>query len=312
MPELAPTSLIIGCGYLGRSLAVRLIAEGQTVYGTTRSFDHAPALIGLGIQPLVVSVTQPVTFAAMRPALGAGSLDVYYMVPPGRPGRRSGHPTPRQTVLGGVAHMVKQLCHANIRRALLVSSSAVYGQREGQHVDADTDPQPSSERGRLLLEGERLWLAAGNRYHIVRLAGIYGPHRVIGMSAVSQNAPLIGDPQSLLNLIHADDASALLLAVMRADAPARIELGCDGHPVPRIDYYSHLAELLRVPPPRVLDDASAAEDLGLNLERLRRSSSKALDNIATCRRTGWSPRYPTFRQGLAAILREEALRRNRP
>lgn len=312
MPELAPTSLIIGCGYLGRSLAAKLIAEGQTVYGTTRSFDHAPALTGLGVQPLVVSVTQPVTFAAMRPALEAGSLDVYYMVPPGRPGRRSGHPTPRQTVLGGIAHMVKQLRYADTHRALLVSSSAVYGQRDGQHVDADTEPEPSSERGRLLLEGERLWLAAGDGYRVVRLAGLYGPHRVIGMSAVSQNAPLVGDPQALLNLIHADDAIALLLAMMRADHAGRIELGCDGHPVARIEYYAYLAELLKVPPPRVLDDASAAEGLGLNLERLRRSSSKALDNIATCRRTGWSPYYPTFRQGLAAILREEALRQNRP
>lgn len=280
------------------------------VYGTTRSFDNAPALVDLGVRPLVVSVTQPVTFAALRCALEAESLDVYYMIPPGRPGK---HPSPRQTVLGGVAHMVRQLRHAKVRRAVLVSSSAVYGQREGQRVDADTPPQPSTERGQLLLEGERLWRDAGDAYHVVRLAGIYGPHRVVGMSAVSQNAPLVGDPQGLLNLIHADDAVALVLAIMNTEVGnlGWVELGCDGHPVPRIEYYTYLAERLMVPPPRVLDDASAAERLGLNVERLRRSSSKALDNIITCKRTGWSPRYPTFRQGLDAILRKEAARRNR-
>lgn len=298
---MTPFALIVGCGYLGMHVAARLVERDVTVFGTTRSETRARQLNGIGVRPMIVHVTQPITLAALRPALEAESLDVYYMVPPGRPGQS---PSPRQTILGGTAHVLKALRNsgANIRRAVLVSSTAVYGQSGGERIDADTEPVPGGERSRLLLEGEKLWLNAGEAFHVVRLAGLYGPTRIIGQKAVQENAPLIGDPEALLNLIHVDDAAGLLLAVMSAEAPGRIELGCDGNPVPRLEYYAHLAQRIGAPPPQVVDDEQAAAQFGLNLERLRRSSSKALDNIRTCQRTGWTPTYPTFRQGLEAAL----------
>lgn len=299
----ASTALIVGCGYVGRRLAQRLIERGQVVFGTTRSPDKARQLAAMGVRPLLVHITQPVTLAALTPALQAESLDVFHLVPPGRPGAA---PSPRQVVLGGVAHMVKALRRANVRRAVLASSTAVYSQRGGERVDADSPARPVDERGRVLLDGEKLWLDAGDANHVVRFAGLYGPGRVIGLKPVFDGAPLLGDPQALLNLIHIDDAAALLEAMITADRPGRIELGCDGRPVPRIEYYNHLAERLGVAPPRVLDDEAAARTLGLNVERLRSASSKALDHIATCRRTGWTPRFPSYREGL-----DDALARSR-
>jgi len=299
MTPLADHALIVGCGYLGRTLTARLLQRGVTVFGTTRSESHAQELSRRGIRPMLVSVTRPVTFAALRPAIESPSLDVYYMVPPGRPGN---DPSPRNVVLGGVAHMVKQLRHANVRRAVLVSSTAVYGHRAGQRVDADTPPQPNDERGQFLLRGEKLWLDAGPMYYVVRLAGLYGPGRVIGLAGVRDGSPIVGDPRALLNLIHVDDAAQLLQAVMTAEQPGRVELGCDGRPVPRQEYYAHLASLLGVPPPAVLDAETAAAKLGLSAQRLRSASSKALDHIVTCQRTGWTPRYASFKEGVAAAI----------
>lgn len=300
MAEHDSHALIVGCGYLGTRVARRLLETGATVYATTRHERRLPELAELGVRPMLVSVTQPLTFAALRPALEAEALDVVYLVPPGRP---DSDPSPRKVVLGGVAHLVKQLRHARVRRAVLMSSTAVYAQRDGERVDADSPAEPVDERGQLLHAGEQLWLAAGETYHVLRLAGLYGPGRVVGLSAVNSGAPLIGNPNALLNLIHADDAAELIVTMLHAaDPPGRIELGCDGHPVPRLDYYTHLAQMIGQPPPRVLDDEDAARQFGLNLDRLRRSSSKALDNIPTCRRTGWSPRYANFRDGVAAAI----------
>lgn len=293
------TALIVGCGYLGRALARRLLERGTTVYGTTRGPDTAARLAEQGIRPMMVSITQPITHAALRPALEVEALDVYYMIPPGRSGNS---PSPRQVILGGIAHMVRTLRHAHVHRALLVSSTAVYGQSDGRHVDADTPPEPNDPRGKLLLEGERLWLAAGDAYRVVRLAGLYGPGRVIGVEAVRDRAPLLGDPHALLNLIHVDDAAALLEAMTTCDTAGTVELGCDGNPVPRIDYYTYLARRLGVPAPEPMEAAIAAIHFGLDAARLRRASSKALDNIPTCRRTGWTPQYPNYRAGLDACL----------
>lgn len=302
MPDpIAPSAhaLIVGCGYLGRVLARQLIAAQYVVFGTTRSDRKAADLAGLGVRPMIVQVTSPVTFAALRPALEVPALDVYYMVPPGRP---DSDPSPRKVVIGGIAHMVKQLRHAQVRRAVLVSSTAVYAQRGGQRVDAESPAEPRDERCRLLLQGEQLWMDAGERYHVARLAGLYGPGRVIGLAGVQQGSPLVGDPAALLNLIHVEDAASLLRAITQAEQPGRIELGCDGHPIPRQDYYTHLARLIGVDPPVHLDTQSAAASLGLNALRLRNASSKALDNIPTCRRTGWTPRYPTYKLGVEAAI----------
>ncbi len=299
---MAVSALIIGCGYLGARLAPRLIERRPTVYGTTRG-GRVAELAALGVRPLIVSVTQPVTFAALRPAIEAESLDVYYLVPPGRMGAS---PSPRQVVIGGVAHLVKQLRHANVRRAVLASSSAVYGQTDGRRIDADTPPEPAGDRARLLLEGERLWLNAGEPYHVIRFAGLYGPQRVIGLRAVADGSPIVGNPDALLNLIHVDDAVDLLLAVMDSPSPARIELGCDGRPVARRDYYTHLAQRMGLPAPAIVNHADAAARFGLSAQRLARTSSKSLDNILTCRRTGWRPRHTDYRAALDTLIQRPA------
>ena len=118
--------------------------------------------------------------------------------------------------------------------------------------------------------------------------------------------PIVGDPNALLNLIHVDDAAELLLAIATAQAPGRIELGSDGHPIPRRDYYTHLATQLGVDPPPILDAETAARQFGLSARRLRNASSKALDHTPTRQRTGWSPRYASFKEGVAAAIAASA------
>ena len=89
---------------------------------------------------------------------------------------------------------------------------------------------------------------------------------------------------------------------MQGDAAGPVELGADGHAVARMDYYAELAQRLGVPTPRVVDDPAELRRLGLSPDRLRRSASKACDPMPTCRRTGWSPRYATFKQGFDELL----------
>ncbi|MFP4143587.1 MAG: NAD-dependent epimerase/dehydratase family protein [Phycisphaeraceae bacterium] len=298
-PPLAPAALVVGCGYLGQRVARQLLERGRTVFVTTRSPGKAAKLGRLGLRPLLLDVTQPLTLASLAPAVEAEALDVVCAVPPGRTG---GDPSPRQVVIEGGRAVLRKLAQANVRRAVLISSSAVYGQRRDERVSADTAPEPGGERAKLLLEGERQWLDAGAAYHVLRLAGLYGPGRIVGAAAVRQGAPVLGDPQALLNLIHVDDAADLVLAMLTSEAPGRIELGSSGNPSPRISYYQELARRLGVPEPICLDADAAAEQFGLNAERLRRSSSKSLDPGPTIARTGWEPRHPDFRAALDELL----------
>ncbi|MEO0965686.1 MAG: NAD-dependent epimerase/dehydratase family protein [Planctomycetota bacterium] len=305
-----PATLIIGCGYLGRAFAQRLLdrPDAGPVWATTRSEDKARELFELGLRPMLLHVTQPLTYAALQPALDhPGPLDVAYLVPPGRPG---GHPNPRQTVVGGVAHTLKHLRHApRLRRAILASSSAVYGHQPSPPnppLTAESPTQPTNPRARLLLDGETLWLNANAThdaaFRVLRLAGLYGPGRVIGQRAVAAGHPLAGDPAAPLNLIHVNDAADALLAMLDpARHPAPIELAADGHPIARHAYYTALARHLGVAPPKHLD-ADAAARLGIDPARLKAAASKALDPTTSRDRLGWQPQHPSVLNALPALI----------
>lgn len=301
-PTTTPATLIIGCGYLGRRLAERLIASGQPVYGTTRGESRARELARLGVRPLMLDVTQKLTLTALKPAIDEPAINVAYMVPPGRPRT---HPGPEVTVREGIANTVRALKGATVRRAVLVSSTAVYGGASGERVDADTSARPAHTRGQLLLDGENSWLAGGDAFRVLRLAGIYGCGRVVGLEAVKNQSPLIGDPEALLNLIHVEDAVSLLDAMLNTSC-GRIEVGADGHPPARQAYYSDLAARLGVDPPRVMTEAEAQAELGIDPASLRRAGSKFVDPGPTIQRTGWRPRFIDHRIGLDDALSDPA------
>ena len=299
--QLAKNTLIIGCGYLGNELVkqLRLLNLNYTITGTVRGQSSAQKLMIKGVKPLFLEVTQPLTFAAIHPAVQCDELDVYYMVPPGR--NNNTH-NPTQTVIEGITNTIKYLNTANIRKAILVSSTAVYGQNKGQTINANTPAIPFGNRSKILHEGEKIWLSSGKNFHVLRLAGIYGPKRIIGLAAVRNGSPIIGNPQALLNLIHVEDAASLLISIMHSDTAGQIELGCDGNTISRQDYYNSLAKLISVPPPQVLSTEEAVKQFGLYTQRLQNTPSRSLSNALTCERTGWSPKHTNFISSIKAIL----------
>ena len=58
--------LIVGCGYLGRRVASRWLAEGRRVFATTRSAARADELRAAGFEPVVCDVTEPSSLAGLR------------------------------------------------------------------------------------------------------------------------------------------------------------------------------------------------------------------------------------------------------
>jgi nucleoside-diphosphate-sugar epimerase len=192
---------------------------------------------------------------------------------------RAGQLVPLERIIGALAGA------ATLRRAVLSSSTAVYGDRAGATVTAETPVDASGERASRLLAIEHAWTAT-MRHHVVRLAGLYGPGRVIGETSLSEGRIIDGDPDAWLNLIHVADAAALLTRCLGARATA-IELGCDGHPVPRRVYYATLAASLGCPMPGFSGQPAA-----------RGGASRRCDPRSTMARTGWWPMYRDFRAGL--------------
>jgi len=274
---VSETALLIGCGYLGARLAARLRARGARVLGTRRSGAAAAG----GVEIFAYDVADARRPAALLAGAGDRPLRVFYLVPPGLRAGGGG-------AGADAARAFARLAELPIASAVLASSTAVYGDCGECTVSADTPARPQDERGRRLLAIEDAWREQLPDARIVRLAGLYGPGRVIGRGAVEAGKAVGGDAQGWLNLIYVDDAAALL--DQAPASPAAVELGSDGRPARRHEYYGHLGSLLGVP----VQFAPAAPGA--------RRASRRCDNGPTRRRTGWTPAVADYRAGLALAL----------
>lgn len=130
---------------------------------------------------------------------------------------------------------------------------------------------------------------------MLRLAGIYGPDRIPRRDDLLAGVPIPGSGDGYLNLIHVDDAvRAIIAADQRAQLPRTFNVS-DGHPAPRREYYQELAQLVDAPAPQFVPEAHTAE-------RTRGGSDQRVQNARIVAELGVQWQYPSFREGLRAIL----------
>ena len=164
------TKLIVGCGYLGRRVAQRWLAAGESVVGVVSREEHAAEIQRLGVRPLVADVASPATLAQL-PAAETVLYAVGY-------DSRGAH-TRREVYVEGLRNTLAAL-PSGVQRVILISSTGVYGQNDGSWVDEDSPCRPTRDSGQVLLAAEQVLHdhPLGPRGIVLRLAGIYGPGRL--------------------------------------------------------------------------------------------------------------------------------------
>ena len=180
-----------------------------------------------------------------------------------------------------------------------LSSTGVYGDRQGAWVDEGTPTIAQSGAGRrnARAEADLAWLAMGAR--AFRLPGIYGPGRSALDRVKEGKARRIDLPDQVFSRVHVDDIASGVVAAMEQDAPAGgYNLG-DDFPCSGNEVTEHACRLLGLPLPPLesLEEANLSEmGRGFYMENRRVANGKAK------RVLGWQPRYPTYVEGLAALL----------
>ena len=175
-----------------------------------------------------------------------------------------------------------------------LSSTGVYGDTGGAWVD-ETAPAGAGRRT-ARDEADRAWLERGAR--VFRLPGIYGPGRSVFERLAEGRAHRIDLPGQVFSRIHVDDIAGGVIAALEAP-PGAYNLA-DDLPASQNAVIEEACRLLGVAPPP-LQSLDAA---GLSPQaRAFYAESRRVANGKARRLLGWAPRYPTFREGLAAILR---------
>ncbi|MFT5394946.1 MAG: nucleoside-diphosphate-sugar epimerase [Gammaproteobacteria bacterium] len=269
-------NLIIGCGYLGRSLLKLLHSEKN--YVVNRSEQNSAINVDDDNHQIILNINDKQSWRSLDALSEKHSIRIYFMVPPSQIDRLA------------FPGFIERLNRLDVQKAVLVSSTVVYGNKD-RIVDADSDVSIDSERAERQSFIEQDWLASVKKGSIVRFAGIYGPDRVIGKHGILKGDIINGDPDGWLNLIHVDDGAQLLKRIGTMDKSEPIELACDGNPIKRFEYYSFLAEKLNQAPP-IFSHGSSGRGIG-----------RRCDNSVTISRSGWQPMHVDFREAISNLIK---------
>ena len=286
---MATRKLIIGCGYLGRRVAQCWLTQGDTVFALTRSANNARVLCDSGIEPVIGDVTDAASLVRL-PEIDT----ILYAVGLDRSSGKSQH----EVYVGGLENVLDRVL-GKVRRFLYVSSTSVYGQNGGEWVDETSDCRPEAENGKVCRNAELLLHSRFSAANILRLAGIYGPERLVArLAALRAGMTLEGNLDAWLNLIHVDDAVTAILACECRGGSGTTYLVCDDNPCRRREFYSLLANLIGAPPPQTMPAAGIAVDsAALNKRCSNRRVREELKVVL---------RYPSIEIGLPAALTPSA------
>jgi nucleoside-diphosphate-sugar epimerase len=264
--------LLIGHGYLGRETARVFRAAGWDVVPVSLSGGEESLACDVGERNHVESL--PATdFIVHCAASGRGGAEAYQRV-----------------YVDGCRNLSDIFPGVPL---LFTSSTSVYAQTDGSIVTEESPAVPGRETGRLLLEAERVTLAAAGI--VARLSGIYGPGRsVILKKFLNGEAVIEEDGRRFLNQIHRDDAARAILLLATARIAGIFNVS-DSTPLSQIECYRELARMFGKPlPPAGPRDP----------DRKRGWTHKRVSN-GKLRASGWQPEYPSFldaARGIASSL----------
>jgi len=276
--------LIFGFGYSGRAIAKAARDAGFSVTATSRDPAAQAPEPGVAI----------IKFEEAEDALDAAT----HLLATAAPVER-GDP-----VLARYAAQIVVAEH--LRWIGYLSTTGVYGDRDGGWVDEESPLAPQSDRARRRVAAEADWSGFGVAVDIFRLAGIYGPGRSMFDDLRAGAARRVVKPGHLFGRIHRDDIAQGVLAAMQQNPPAGVRIFnfSDDEPAASADVVAEAARLLGVEPPAPVPYDEAVQVMS-PMGKSFWAESRKVSNAKTKAALGLAWKYPTYREGLAAILAEE-------
>ena len=243
MSKTVETVSILGCGWLGKSLAKFLMEKGFSVKGSTRSVEGLKSIKDLGITPFQID---------LNPKLLCSDYDFFdseILIINFPPERREDiltyHPVQFYNLL-------KAINQSNIRKVLFVSSTSVYANTNNE-VTEDSVEVPEKSSGKALRAVEEMLLGQHSlETTIIRFGGLIGGDRLPGRFLAGKKE--LKNGEAPVNLIHRDDCICIIYEVIRQGIWNETFNACMGeHPLRR-NFYTAAAKKIGMPSPSFSED----------------------------------------------------------
>lgn len=268
--------LIYGYGFIGKAFADAVQAAGDRVSATARTREKRRAL-----EAQDITAVDPQDSAAMAQAV-ADAHGVLVTPAPDDSG------CPAFAAIGDLPLAGKWIGY--------LSTTGVYGDRNGGWAYEEDVPTPSSTEGRRRALAEQQWLSRGA--NLFRLPGLYGTGRNVIEKLRDGTARRIHKPGHVFSRLHHDDCATALLASFERRTHDVFNL-CDDEPASAEHVLLHASDLtgLPLPAPIAWNDPSLSP-----ATRRFYNDNKRVANARAKAVLGWRLQYPTYREGLKALL----------
>lgn len=294
--------VVFGAGYVGGALARRALANGWRVVALTRNSETAAELRAAGAEVVVAELASESWWSASELAGGADRVAVTVSAGGGgAEGYRRSYVEGLRSVIGWGRRVLEQ---GALGKLIYTSSTSVYPQDGGVRVTEADAVGSEAETVRALVEAERIageWPGEGAIG--LRLAGIYGPGRIHLVEQV-RSGEVAGRAETRLNLIYRDDILGAMEAAFERGAGsgeqgarggAEVFNLCDEGEATKGEVVAWLAARLGVPMPRFTGMPAGG--------RRAVTPDRIIDGTKARTVLGWRPRWPSFREGYAEVLR---------
>jgi nucleoside-diphosphate-sugar epimerase len=282
--------VIVGCGYVGRAVAQLALSRGIHVTALTRNPQTAALLHADGIKVVIADLASATWHERMPAApdyvvncvsAGGGDLGSY-----------------RRSYEAGMTSLLTWARRdGGVDTLVYTSSTSVYPQSGGAIVGETAAISAVTDRSSVLISTEQLLensAGAVRRWFILRAAGIYGPDRHHLLDQV-RSGTVAGAGDARLNLVHRDDLVAAIWRCLEAPAERANDIFnvVDDAPAPKREVVSWLAGRAGLPLPVFSGVPTRGRSLSLD---------RVITNAKLKATLGWTPSYPTFREGYAPML----------
>lgn len=228
------TVSILGCGWFGLPLGIRLARSGFNVMGSTTTEEKRELLKKHHIGDFLINFT-PGLQSPDRVETFFDTDVLVLTIPPGI--RKKGHASRFRLLMDNI---LPHICASTLQMLIFISSTSVYADCNKVVGEKEAGTGELSESGKILLETEQLLQSKAEfDTTVLRFGGLYGP----GRHPVNYLAGKSGldNPEAPVNLVHLEDCIRVTERIIRKQVKNEVfNLVCDEHPS-RLRYYTEMA-----------------------------------------------------------------------
>ncbi|REH50404.1 nucleoside-diphosphate-sugar epimerase [Tenacibaculum gallaicum] len=233
---------ILGCGWLGKELAVNFIEKGYEVKGSTTSKEKLQELESVAINAYLVDVS------VKNIQLEFLESDVLVIAITSKD-------------IEGFKRLISAIEKSRITKVIFISSTSVYPSLNKEMTEEDETVNSP------LVEIEKLF-RNNNKFQatIIRFAGLFGGERQPGNWFANRKIP---HPKGYINMIDREDCIAIIEQIIEQNAFGEVFNACSNDHPTREDFYINARKTLGKPTPE-FDDSKPLVYKIISSEKLQK------------------------------------------